>query len=295
MNQHVIKSRLAFLPFVLILAGCGHSSTSSSNSSNQSQQNTVMQAGQWELDFSPQGGNSNPFAIEANLTTSGGTVSSAVFNTGLYEQGNRGPCDNLVFSGTVSGDLLSGTLTQNGGGGGGALPVTLSNGTIASNGQTVSNGTSNVPTYTCAGQCSNSCNPPSGAGTFTGAAVSPLNGTFVGTLSGNGRTDQINVTISQDAGFGITLDGTDNCSPPSSSPFPCPAASMTLHVSPAGPNAYSNVIGRLLEVSGVATYSSGSQNFGLFGYFDQAASTIVVYPCCSSGVFLQESGTLNKQ
>ena len=272
-----------------VFAGCTHSTSTST--STQAQQNLTMQAGQWEIALVPMGGNAgNPIVIEANLTASGNTVASTVFNTEVFQQGGPdGGCGDETLSGTISGSLLSGMLIIPGN----ANPdVSLSNGEIASNGQSVTNGT-----YTSSS--GNACVYKVGSsGTFTAVAVSPLNGTYAGTISGSGKTEQLNVTISQDASFGITADGTDNCSSSNSS-FPCLAPSMTLHISPVGPGYYSNVIGRLLGVpdtkgSGLTTPSGQTYALSFVAYFDQSAQSLLILSCCSDD-WHSETGLLSKQ
>lgn len=276
------KLWLALFVPVLIFAGCSHSSSST----NQSQQNVTMQAGQWEFALVPTGGNAgNPIMIEANLTASGSppTAGGAL----LFQPSNMGFCGNsFALYGTISGSTLSGPLAGSGG-----VTIVSLNGSIASNGRSVSGNYDSSAGFSCG----TAVQLPAGTGTFTANTVSPLNGTYAGTLSWTGqragRTDQINITMSQnasfsqDSSFGITADGTDNCSSSNAS-SPCPAPSMTLHASPTG----SSVIGALLSMNVTATYSNGSQSLSWIASFDQAGQNLTINPCCGG-----LSGTLVKQ
>lgn len=276
---------LLFLP--IMLAGCLYtgSGTGGGGSSPQSGQAT-MQTGQWEFVATPSSGGT-PVYVEVNFAGSNAAIGSTVFNTGLFQFGgaNGGQfsdCVNWITSNQVAtNNAFSGTLSSPG-----STPplnqVTYT-GTLAAGGQTVSNGSYSAPSSTFCGLANNNT-----TGTFTGYTVAPLNGTFVGTLTGTSAgPDQITVQVSQDSTFGITASGTSVQAGVTTSLSVCPAGCST-----DGTGGYSNVIGATVQANGTTSNVNGTGTFQVFGHLNPTATQIQIVSYGNSGT---ETGTLTKQ
>ncbi|MGB2889929.1 MAG: hypothetical protein WBC04_19715 [Candidatus Acidiferrales bacterium] len=272
-----------------VLAACGSSGGSSSSNGGGGNppptSNATMQR-QWEISTSPSSGGSTQVFLEMNLQ-GGPDVYSTVTNTmTLYYQPNAAfnlpftTCTNWTFNGQIQGQKITANYASPGSSPG-VNDVSLT-GTIATTGQSLSG------TYT--GGTSNSgdgCEPFE-SGTFHGYPVSPLNGTFTGTLTSSiYGPDLVTVSISQDANFDIIASGTATEA----------GVTTNLSVSPGSGACAgcSNVIGATLTaVNGVATNVNGSSKFQAVGRFNAAATQITIGTLnLSTGEV--NTGTLTKQ
>lgn len=284
-----MSGSISALFLCIVLAACGSASKSSSGSSGGNGgsgggngSNVTMQQGQWEFVASSGG---TPLYIEANLTDSGSGIFSTVYNTGFGAneatgQGGDGSgfgfCANLTTDGTISSNNLTGTITSPGA----SSQVGSFSAVIAANGQSVSGGS----------YSGGSCSFVSWTtGTLTGYTVAPLNGTFSGTLTTTSGPDQITLSITQNANFGITASGTSLQN----------GVTTSLAISPDGTptdntNGYSNVIGATIQASGTGTSVNGSSTFQVFGHFNPSGTQITIGAIDQPGGEL-ETGTLTKQ
>jgi hypothetical protein len=264
---------------VISFAACGGSTSSSSPSTPQG---ATMQAGQWEFVATPSS-STPPVYIETNLTLSHDQVTSGVFSTLLFKFGGVGGlfsiCQNYELNSTVVNGTLGGMSTpdvgvlESPGSGGVEANFTA---TIASNGQSVSSGSYTDTNGFCLWE------PVNTSGTFTGYAVTPLNGTFSGMLTGGVQSQQVTLQITQDSNFGITASGTSVQ----------PGLTTTLAIFPAASGGYSNVIGATVQASGTATNVNGSSTIQVAGHINPAGTQIQVSFGDQAGT---ETGTLTKQ
>jgi len=273
--------------FCIALLGCGTGGGNNGGSNPTS--NPTMQAGQWEFVLTPPGG--YPVYLEANLTFSFGNFNSTVPNTADFVYGNSpvvaagpvGPSfqidSNLEANGSLTNGLLAGSFATPGG----LDIITLSNANMASTGQSVSGGS-----YTIASTFTIFYYPANSSGTLTGYVVSPLNGTYSGTLTGGSAgADKFTIQVTQDSNFGITASGTSSV----------PGVVTNLSISPSGSptdnlNGYSNVIGATVSARGTASSLNGNSTFSVSGHFNASGSQLQIELFGNSGT---ETGTLTKQ
>ena len=276
---------------VLFLVGCGGGTSTappspSSPPAPSSSQSAMMQTGQWEFVATPATGG-KPVYFEVNLAGSNAAIGSTVFNTGIFQFGGTvggvfSDCGNWETSDEVTeNSSFSGTLSSPG-----STPpenqITYT-GTLSSNGQAVSAGSYSSPNSSLCGLAGNS-----GSGTLTGYIVTPLNGTFSGTLTGTSAgPDNITIQVMQDSNFGITATGTSVQN----------LVTTTLSISPAGSSTdntggYSNVIGATVQGSGTSSNVNGNSKFQVFGHMNPAGTQIQIVSFGQSGT---ETGTLTKQ
>jgi hypothetical protein len=186
---------------------------------------------------------------------------------------------NLEANGSLTNGLLAGSFASPGG----PDSITLSHANVASTGQSVSGGS-----YTIASNFTNFYFPANSSGTLTGYVVSPLNGTYSGTLmGGSAGADNVSIHVTQDSNFGITASGTSSV----------PGVASNLSISPSGSptdnlNGYSNVIGATVSARGTASNINGSSTFSVLGHFNATGSQLQIEVFGNSGT---ETGTLTKQ
>jgi hypothetical protein len=284
---------IVFILMCSISAGCGSASYTPAGPGGSVGQPGTMLAGQWEFVLTPAVGNS--VYLEANLSISNGSVSATQFNTAVFANAGSilydgclgdGPSNvNYIFGLQTIASLTNGVLSGAAAQPSGTPGFSFSSATIANDGQSVSGGSYTIPSN------ANMCVLPAGSsGKFSGIKVSPLNGTFTGTITGFGLTDQITITITQDSNFGITASGTDLS----------PGVSTALSISPSGTPSdfmagFSNTIGAAVEATGVGVNASGTQTFNFFGHFDSAATQIEVQGLFHPLAGESETGRLTKQ
>lgn len=278
----------AVLVGVLGFAFCGCGGGGSSSTTLPTPQGATMQAGQWEFVATPTSG-AKPVYLETNLVLSLGQVASTVFNTNLFQFGGAiggqfSDCANFDSNASVKNGILGGMAAPQVGvleSPGSTGPEANFTATIASDGKSVSGGSYTDFATFCGLESAKS------SGTFTGYIVAPLNGTFVGTLSGSAGADQITIQVTQDANFGITASGTSVQA----------GVTTALSISPAGSptdntGGYSNVIGATVQANGTTSNVNGNSTFQVFGHINPAGTQIQVVSVGSSGT---ETGTLSKQ
>jgi hypothetical protein len=274
-----------------VLAACG-GTTSGGNSGNGGgggsnpppppPPTVTMQQGQWEFSV-----NNGAYFIESNLTDASGTVTSTVYNTAVLNPqpvvaGQPGgfDCGNVGLSATISEDTLTGTVGSDG-----ATEINFS-GTVASNGQSVTNGTfSNVspPGTGCA---------PEGAatsGTFTGYVVPSLTGTYSGQITSwpsNTTPYSCTLTLTQNSDFSISGTGVATSE-----------GYVQNFTFPAATGNTSGVIGATFNLSGSWSSGTQSQVMQLTGHSNPSGSQITVTILYGDGPGDNDwwTGTLTKQ
>lgn len=233
----------------------------------------VMQMGQWEFVLPGAAiGTPSNFYIEANFqdsTENGMGPFSTAANTTSWIVGGQNGCP-VTTTGSVavtnSGNMLNLIINE-------SAQVGIIAGTLSTT-QTLINGTYQGSW------------PVSGLNTsITGYAVSPLDGTFSGTLVDTaGNSYSVSLLIAQ-SGFNVTATGSNIGN----------GNSLSLSVLPNDGNdngACNEVIGAALYANGTATGINGSEGIIVTGHFDAAATQIdiaIVLPATT------ETGTLNKQ
>jgi hypothetical protein len=205
---------------------------------NPSSASSTAPSGSWEFVATSNVASGSTTLIEANLAANGAQTSASgpsQVQTATYVNGvwyvdgacsAPSPGQNTV-SGTASGNTLSFTFNEGGN-------IFIGQGTVTGN--------------TISGTYSGNNPNCSDSGTFTGAQVPNLGGTFSGTLNFPGGSDQVTATLTEGANYSLTfqttLSGTDN----------------------------GNFLFSGSAVANVA-FVSGSINgnqFSLFGYFDSS-------------------------
>jgi hypothetical protein len=283
--------RLLALLGVCFLIGCGGGggSTSAPPSSEPTTSSATMAAGQWEFVATPTSG-AKPVYFEVNLALSPDQVTSTVFNTSLFQFGGSvggvfSDCGNFDTSASVANGTMGGLSAPNLGvleSPGSSGPEANFVATIAPNGQAVTGGSYKDYATMC------DLAPTDSTGTFSGYIVSPLNGTFTGTLTGTSAgPDQITIRVTQDSNFGITATGTSVQN----------LVTTSLSIVPQGASSdntggYSNVIGATVQGSGTSSNINGDSTFQVFGHFNATGTQIQII---SWGQLGMETGILTKQ
>jgi hypothetical protein len=256
------------LVLCMALFGCGGGSYG--NGGGNPPAFGVMQAGQWEFVATPT--NAPPVFVETNLIVSGTSVSATQPNVELFEPNGStfSACTNFTISASMANGVLAGTMTGVGSG----VQTTFSGATVASGGISVSGGS-----YTSPNLCGLAANQSSG--TFTGNAIAPLNGTFSGTITGSGQTQQVAIHVTQDSNFGLTVTGTSVQS----------GVTSTISISPNSNLPFNTDIrGAFVYANGTATNVNGTSPFQVLAHINPTATQITIID--QSGV---QSGTLTKQ
>lgn len=198
--------RASLLSLVTLTAACGGGKNSSSNGNSGSSTTTtspVLISGSWEF-VAKSSSDGSTSLIETNLSDVGGQVSAGgpdqvqtatYFDNTWYVNGacvSSSPGQNTV-SGTISGNILSVIFNEGGN-------TFTGQGTIS--GATVS------------GSYSGSSSGCADSGTFTGAQVPNLSGTFSGNLDFPTGADAVVATLSEGGNYSLTvqaaLSGADN-------------------------------------------------------------------------------------
>jgi hypothetical protein len=208
-NQGRGMKRLLFVGSLLLLAGCGGSSSSPITPPTP----ITQIAGPWEITATSEQQTGSSTSIEANLQQTAGTTggSATITATGADQLVLIGhhPSGGLLFGGLCPGattENFTGTLsTAN------ALALTLTEGAAVYTfaGTANSDGKAMTGTYAfSSGGCPDS-------GTFTGVQVAALAGTYAGTLNfPNGHQDIATATLTEGVPTSFTVDltltGADN-------------------------------------------------------------------------------------
>jgi hypothetical protein len=160
---------------------------------------------------------------------------------------------------------------------GGTPAFNFSGAVVASTGVSVSSGTYTIPSNANIGGML----PVGSSGKFSGYSVPPFNGTFAGTITGLGVTDQISITATQDSNFGITASGTDT------------ELGVLINLSISPSVGRSNVIGAVIEANGQeSNVNIGTRAFQVFGHSNPTGTSVLLGATGVAGV---ETGTLTKQ
>ncbi len=193
-----MKYPLAVFGLLLFTVGCSSnpapSPTSTTTTSTTSA--SVSVTGSWEATLT----NSNVAAtpndeyVELNLSQSGSTVSGSVLGPFVIVPPGDYSCTPTLaaqpFSGSLSGNVLSGTVAVCGG-------TATFTGTVADDG-TISG------TYTS----TSSSVGDAGSGTFTTQPATALSGTYAGTLVYNTVDKGASLTVVENSSGGATASGT---------------------------------------------------------------------------------------
>jgi hypothetical protein len=255
--------RLLFVGLLLFLTGCGGLSTTSTTTTP-----IAPMAGAWEITAKSNQQPGYSTLIEGNLqqTTSTAVTSTATISASGADQlvlVGQHPTGGLFFGGLCPGPTvegLTGTLSSFN-----ALTLTLTEGsaTYTLTGTANKTGTSMSGTYIFStGNCPDS-------GTFRGAQVSALEGTYAGTLNFNGNVDTATATLTEGVpssfAVALTLSGADEAT-----------ATLT-----------GLVVGNVFSVQG--TLDSQAVNY--YGYYSLSEKTIYLVDASSDTVL----GSLSAQ
>jgi hypothetical protein len=202
--------RLLFVGSLLLLAGCGGSSSPPATPGTP----VTQIAGPWEITATSQQQVGFSTSIEANLqqtagTTSGSSATIAATGANQLVLIGHHPSGGLFFGGLCPGataENLTGTLSTTN-----ALALTLTEGgaIYTLTGTANSDGKSMSGTYAfSSGSCADT-------GTFTGVQVAALAGTYTGTLNfTNGHEDIASAVLTEGVPSSFTVDltltGADN-------------------------------------------------------------------------------------
>jgi hypothetical protein len=290
-----IQDSVLALVLCAVLAACGASSKSTSGNGGGGNgggggnpppppppppPNVTMQAGQWEFVV-----NNGLYYVEANVTDSGGAISSIVYNTQVFnpaqEVASAPPgvdCGNVEMSGAISAYSLTGSLES------GNNPIMNFTGSVDSTGQSVLGGTSSAPNEVCG-----VFNSEVSGGTFTGYTVPPFNGTYTGQItSWPSGTSPLTLTLTLTQSPNFVIGGSGQWG----------TETLVFPNSPAGNNVYSGVIGATFTLEG--TFANGSYAAQIQGHANSDGTQVAVNFLYSSpplsltgGTWL--TGTLTKQ
>jgi hypothetical protein len=234
-----------------------------------------IQAGQWEFTISSTNGNPNVY-VESDLTsTPVGGIASGITGTAVFWNQGSGSlallyayCLGVQTTFSMKGNTVTALLFE------GTNQVAQASATLSADGKSMDG------SFQLSGGTGLCGAPITTSGAFTGQAITPLNGTYKGSLSdGNPWT----IEITQNSSFDINASGTTT------------AQEVTTSFS-VGPNsgspAYNNIIGATVTGNGTATNINGSQQFQVFGHFIPDASQVSVVIHSGSQLVI---GTLGKQ
>jgi hypothetical protein len=234
------KALCASLLFSLALAtACGSGDSSASSGSGSTSTPASAISGSWEF-VARSSVDGSTTLIETNLTATGSEITASgpsQVQTATYFDGTwyvNGACP----SPTPGQNTVSGTAS------GSSISMTFNEGGNIFTGQGTVTGTAISGSYSgTSAQCSDS-------GTFSGAVVPALAGTYVGTLTFPTGVDSVVATFTEGSGYSLTvqtaLTGADN-------------GSFTFSGS---------AVANVAFVSGTLDGST----FSLFGYFDSAGT-----------------------
>jgi hypothetical protein len=262
----------AILVGIFVLCGCGGGSSTNPNTSPQN-----MQLGQWE--FTVTSTNANPTVyVETDLSNGGGTTgigsyisATAVFwnQTGGSIAGLYDYCTGEQTTLSVTGNNVTALVFV------GSTQLAQATATLSSDGKSMQG------TYQLSGNGTAVCSTPlSATGTFTGQFISPLTGTYKGSLSDGSA---LTLQVTQDSNFDISASGTATLNGTTTS--------FTLTPN-SGSSSLNNVVGAAVSASGTATNVNGSATFQVFGHFTSNASQ-VSFASNNNGAW--STGTLTKQ
>lgn len=244
-----------------LLLGCGGGSISSNPSNpNPTPTAQVLQAGQWEFTFPLTGSTINDVGyMEANVQVSNGNISvtasglqgyapyfsPSVAPTGWFIDGQIFPNGFILCQGnggeTVAGSITSSTFKASVNGSYGTdygdltaqMPASGSTVSYLSGNWSFTGTSSDYAPWNCE-------NASDTSGTFTAQYISPLSGTYSGTLNtSSGGTDVVAIVATQN---GFSVSGTGTASPATLGP------SFTI--------SGANVAGALMWGTGISSNSN---------------------------------------
>ena len=250
-DLRVSLSRIAQMSIlVCVAAGCGGgASTSPAPITPIPTSTNASMSGQWQIVAHSNVNPASSLLVEANFSQTGTTVAADTSSVVLIDgapgafTGLAGECDNGALGddsvqATISGQMVSFTLTE-----AGSLGTGTSTGTATISGSQLAGGTYQTPA---------ACGFAADSGTLTGTTIAPFSGTFAGQLLNfNGGTDAVSVTLSQ-SGYTLNAVGTDAGTP------------ITLT---------GKVIGATFNVSGMVQ----GQSREYVGVYDTTANAFLVY------------------
>jgi len=240
-----------------LLAACGSSGNGSSLN------NVTMQGGQWEFAVGPDN-DPSPLYLDMNLPATNGPISGSavIYNSAVVGiSGADAPiyCEGFKLNGsiaqaTLKGNLIWGQATSN---------FATITGSLASDGKSVPKGS--YSGQMCLDTTSPQSDGPQVTGVLTGYTVSPVNGTFKGTLQSSLHGSAIvTLSIVQNPDFTLTVSGSavEN------------GITSTL-VPAAGPLAAS-VLGGIVSIGGLANNINDSNPFAFSGHLNSGATQITI-------------------
>ncbi len=223
-----------------------------------------MQAGQWEYAVVPDN-NATPMYMDVNQPSTNGSLSAShaiIFNAAeIGLSGANAPlyCADFNLSGSISDSTLRGNLVW----GTSSSQFANFSGAVASNGQTLSKGI-------YSGQlCSDSSNPaangPQVNATIAGYTISPVNGTFTGTLNSNlYGADVVTFSITQNSDFSLNVAGTSTENGVTSTLVPSTVPTDNI------------VNGATIYINGTVKNINGSDSLSLTGHLNPNATQITI-------------------
>jgi hypothetical protein len=245
----------------IFMLGCG-----SGNMVNVAR-NTVMKGGQWEYVVTPNTGG-NALNFEANVP--GTNLQFNGTNAMIFEPsqvGLTGPtttpiyCSPFAFNGEINGDTVKGNFDW----GDTSERLASFSGALASNGQSISNGT--YSGQSCANGDAPGTPQQNFEGTFTGQIIAPVNGTYSGKLTSSlFGADVVTFVITQNPDFSLNISGTSV-----ENGVTTMFASLPQAQTPASQGA---VTGASVFWSGTAENVNGSQNFSFSGHLNPTATQL---------------------
>jgi hypothetical protein len=253
-----MKKQTLVVCLSVLLAGCGSGGMSST------QNNVMMQGGQWEYVVVPENG-TIPMYVEMNLPATNGTLSATngqIFQpseVGIPDQSGPIYCADFDVNGTIADSTLSGKLSW------GQPSDHFGNfsGQLAADGQSLSNGTYQGEV------CVNGTNPKSGGaqvkGNLVGYTVAPVNGTFTGTLNSSlYGADVVTLSITQNPDFSLSVVGTSVENGVSTPLIPSTFTQSNI------------VLGATVYLAGSATNINGSEPFTIAGHLNPSATQLTI-------------------
>jgi hypothetical protein len=179
------------------LSGCGSASATSSTAS--SDENVIMQGGQWEYVVTPQNGIKMYFGTNLPTTNANFSASNLVIfqPSQISLTQNIAPisCEQYSINGAIGGMEVDAKIATPTG------AFASFSGQLSADGQSISNGKYTGQACTVA--------PSNVTGTLTGYTVAPLNGTFTGTLTSSAYGASVmTVDFEQAVAYTVKIAGT---------------------------------------------------------------------------------------
>jgi hypothetical protein len=247
--------------------------------------NVVMKGGQWEYVVTPNSGGAT-LNFEANVP--GTNLQFDGTNAMIFYPSQVGAttpsttpifCSPFAFNGEINGDTVKGSFDW----GDSSERFANFSGELAADGRSISNGT--YSGQSCADGDGPGTPKPNFKGAFTGQTITPVNGTYSGTLTSSlFGADVVTFLIMQNSDFSLNISGTSVEN----------GVTTTFALLPQSSEPQALVTGANVSWFGTAENVNGSQTNSFFGHINPTATklTVTIFQVGSNETV---TGTLTRQ